>query len=214
MFPIQNDFSGNSYPMPSLYTQIALTYFIFISIKRISTDILQCFFQILSRYPIRHSISGSEKFFSVSITQKYRSACPKSDFIKFFVIYHTFFQKFPDISGKKTLNLSRPDRPHLFYYCERLYLFYTNICPMSGFSTKRIPQLSPRDSVSLQYFSHNISWQLYFRMLPSQFQWFTRPHSATIVFSEFQHQVNSIIHGNRSKISGQAFSRPFNIGFP
>ena len=116
---------------PSLYTQIALTYFIFISIKRISTDILQCFFQILSRYPIRHSISGSEKFFSVSITQKYRSACPKSDFIKFFVIYHTFFQKFPDISGKKTLNLSRPDRPHLFY---------TNICSMSGFSTKRIPR--------------------------------------------------------------------------
>ena len=74
--------------------------------------------------------------------------------------------------------------------------------------------ISSRDSVSLQYFSHNISWQLHFRMLPSQFQWFTRPHSATIVFSEFQHQVSSIIHGNRSKISGQAFSRPFNIGFP
>ena len=42
--------------------------------------------------------------------------------------------------SKKTLNLSRPDRPHLFYYCERLYLFYTNICSMSGFSTKRIPR--------------------------------------------------------------------------
>lgn len=112
-FSVQNNFTGNSHSMPALYAQVSLPYLIFIGVQRISADIFQCFFQILPGHPIRKPISHPKKFLSISITEKYRPACPKPYFIESLIIHHTFFQQFPDISGKKILNLPSPDHPHL-----------------------------------------------------------------------------------------------------